>query len=258
MKRRSAFTLIELLVVVAVIAVLAAIAVPNFLEAQIRSKIARSKSDMDVLEAAIHAYYADYTVYPPSHPEMLDLIKYTLQARKAEELAAATRPVPAPTPKPYNAYGGGYGGYSGGGFNNPFGGRTKPIADDDTSTASLQWPEQGYYGDGWRGDTPPPRYRIIQNSGFSLSVITTPVAYFSRTLPYDLFADRKNQPFGYVNLVQVREKLDLKPEEDTRRYVLSVVGPSQMGIPPFPLDPVILYDPTNGTSSRGMVARFGN
>ena len=62
---RRAFTLIELLIVVAIIAILAAIAVPNFLEAQVRSKVSRTKADMRSLATAIEAYAVDNTVYPP-------------------------------------------------------------------------------------------------------------------------------------------------------------------------------------------------
>jgi prepilin-type N-terminal cleavage/methylation domain-containing protein len=53
------FTLIELLIVVAIIAILAAIAVPNFLEAQVRAKTARVRSDMRTMATAIEAYRVD-------------------------------------------------------------------------------------------------------------------------------------------------------------------------------------------------------
>ena len=60
MMRRKAFTLIELLIVVAIIAILAAIAVPNFLEAQSRAKVARAKADIRTLVMAVQTYIVDY------------------------------------------------------------------------------------------------------------------------------------------------------------------------------------------------------
>jgi general secretion pathway protein G len=61
--RKIGFTLIELLIVVAIIAILAAIAVPNFLEAQTRSKVSRTKSDMRSLSTAMESYYIDNNAY---------------------------------------------------------------------------------------------------------------------------------------------------------------------------------------------------
>lgn len=63
MKQR-AFTLIELLIVVAIIGILAAIAVPNFLNAQMRAKIAKVRGDIKAMATAVEMYAVDHGKYP--------------------------------------------------------------------------------------------------------------------------------------------------------------------------------------------------
>ena len=65
MWKRSGFTLIELLIVVLIIAILAAIAVPNFLEFQTRAKVSRAHADMRSLKTAMEAYQVDNENYIP-------------------------------------------------------------------------------------------------------------------------------------------------------------------------------------------------
>lgn len=64
LQERRGFTLIELLIVVAIIAILAAIAVPNFLEAQTRAKVGRAKADVRALTTALESYRMDSNNYP--------------------------------------------------------------------------------------------------------------------------------------------------------------------------------------------------
>jgi prepilin-type N-terminal cleavage/methylation domain-containing protein len=55
-KNRGGFTLVEIMIVVAIIALLAAIAVPNFLRARKRSQATRIISDLRMIDAAIDQY----------------------------------------------------------------------------------------------------------------------------------------------------------------------------------------------------------
>lgn len=65
--QRSGFTLIELLIVVAIIAILAAIAVPNFIEAQVRAKVARVAEELRTIATALEMYNIDEGVYPADY-----------------------------------------------------------------------------------------------------------------------------------------------------------------------------------------------
>lgn len=65
--RTRGFTLIELLIVIAIILILIAIALPNFLEAQLRARVTKAKAEMRSLHIALDSYYLDWNYYPAEH-----------------------------------------------------------------------------------------------------------------------------------------------------------------------------------------------
>jgi len=62
-KSRKGFTLIELMIVVAIIGILAAIAIPNFLRFQLKSKTSEGKVNIAAIRTAEESYLAEFGVY---------------------------------------------------------------------------------------------------------------------------------------------------------------------------------------------------
>jgi len=64
MRSETGFTLIELLIVVAIIGIIAAIAIPNLMNAVDKGKQTKSMADMKALAGAIEVYAVDNNTYP--------------------------------------------------------------------------------------------------------------------------------------------------------------------------------------------------
>jgi type II secretion system protein G len=64
MRKQKGFTLIELLIVVAIIGIIAAIAIPNLLNAIDRGKQKRTMADMRSIGTSIESYAVDNNFYP--------------------------------------------------------------------------------------------------------------------------------------------------------------------------------------------------
>jgi prepilin-type N-terminal cleavage/methylation domain-containing protein len=74
--RRRGFTLVEIMIVVAIIALLAAIAVPNFLRARKRSQATRIMQDLRQLDAATDEYAVENNKTSGMNPTFTDLKAY--------------------------------------------------------------------------------------------------------------------------------------------------------------------------------------
>jgi prepilin-type N-terminal cleavage/methylation domain-containing protein len=74
--KRGGFTLVEIMIVVAIIALLAAIAVPNFLRARKRSQATRVLEDLRELDHAVDQYAIETGKTSGNHPDFADLKSY--------------------------------------------------------------------------------------------------------------------------------------------------------------------------------------
>ncbi len=64
LRGNKGFTLIELLIVVAIIAILAAILIPNFLRARAQAQVAATKGNLKNVATALESYFVDFAAYP--------------------------------------------------------------------------------------------------------------------------------------------------------------------------------------------------
>lgn len=246
---RRGFTFIEMICVFLAIGVMAAIAVPNFLEAQIRSKVGRTRTDQAAMVAALNGYFADHLMYPTNiggrdlgpKREELSAMEKTLGAYFTDDpalripaggqeffarCATFVPPPPAPPPQapanPFRAWQGGRTGFP-------------------------DWFKIPGVDPYWT------------KAGYSLTCLTTPVAYVGRELPVDTFADIRGTPFSYVNTGVVRDLVP-EPARDATptRFLLLSFGPNcDQAFGGNLMNPVsgpfVPYDPTNGTVSEGDV-----
>ncbi len=75
---RNGFTLIELLIVIAILGVLAAIAVPNYQDAMMKSRVLSAKMDLRALGQALDSYRIDHNIYPRRNQELFFFAQYLL------------------------------------------------------------------------------------------------------------------------------------------------------------------------------------
>ena len=68
MRKQEGFTLIELMIVVAIIGILAAIAIPNFIQYQMRSRTSEAKTNLSAIKTANFAFQAENRCFLSSAP----------------------------------------------------------------------------------------------------------------------------------------------------------------------------------------------
>jgi type II secretory pathway pseudopilin PulG len=296
MIRGKAFTLLELMTIVMIIGVLAAIAVPNFLEAQIRAKTTQTLTNQRLIAAALESYYVDYKAYPQN----LALVDFKIVTeprkpagpRPASRIAHELGEGPPPELEgPWEPLIGNQSGL------NPFG--PPSATTESVRIAYAGWvmskkipkgfpTHRTFLGCSRCGSAAPlgtdrcftcgsplgagEKTEIYSYSpnGSVLSALTTPVPYLPQQVNLDNFrsrmdrptwTDRFPSPFLYVNFTQVNEEgLDFPGVPGKARYAIISLGPDLelQFVYRYPTPAFVIYDPTNGTISPGDIVTWHN
>lgn len=238
-RKPRAFTLIELLIVVAIIAILAAIAVPNFLEAQVRSKVSRVKADMRSLATALESYAVDNNEYPEGTDETDEMPQQVVDTLGA---ALASRFYTFRTRGPNNDIAG-----------LTFATLTTPIA---YITSIMSDPFAG------TGHTPVPfsyRNAKVTKDGYIMTSVG-PDADLLATNGNGIGNSRGSNPISTAaddeapaHVADINERMVIHFMEGDIPPSFGVT-PEQHGLMDVYLDD-LSYDPTNGTTSDGDIYR---
>jgi prepilin-type N-terminal cleavage/methylation domain-containing protein len=82
--KRGGFTLVEIMIVVAIIALLASIAVPNFLRSRKRSQATQVLEDLRLIDAAVDQYAIENNKKPTDKVQWTDVQKYLKTGTRLE------------------------------------------------------------------------------------------------------------------------------------------------------------------------------
>ncbi len=88
-RNKLGFTLVELLVVIVVLAVLAAIVLPKFMNSSARSKESALKSDMKLIRNAVSLFQADTGKYPKTLADLAETDKTLVKTADGNTVTAA-------------------------------------------------------------------------------------------------------------------------------------------------------------------------
>ena len=90
-KSKKGFTLIELMIVVAIIGILAAIAIPNFLRFQLKSKTSEAKVNLAAIRTAEESYLAEFGNYVDTPPPPRARFRAGSQKARPSQVAASRK-----------------------------------------------------------------------------------------------------------------------------------------------------------------------